>query len=102
MIRPNTVARAIATTEITIVSISPSRNGPLGVTRLFQKNCQSKCITTGRSLLDTQIRLAPLGEDLVVAAVGFNLVERVLDRVVQLGVSLQGGRAYLDGAERLP
>src|SRR5689334_211273 len=101
MIRPSAVANTMATTEITMVSVSPSRNGPLGVTRLFQKKCQSKCILSP-SPLDAQVRLTPLREDLAVAAVGFQLVERILNRIVQLGVSLQGGRTDFDGAERLP
>src|SRR6476660_7617583 len=100
-ISPTAMASTMATTEITIVSTSPSRNGPLGVTRLFQKNCQSKCIRTVRSPLDAQVCLTPLREDLVVRAICLELVERILDRVVQGGVSLQGGRTDLDGAERL-
>src|SRR5690349_25064476 len=100
--RPSAVARAMAITEITMVSTSPSRNGPLGVTRLFQKNCQSKCIRTVRSPLDAEVRLPPLREDLGVAAIGFQLIERVLNGVVQRRVSLQRCRSDLDGAERLP
>src|SRR4051794_5483127 len=88
---PTPVANTMATTEMTMVSISPSRNGPLGVTRLFQKNSQSKCIRTVRSPLDAQIRLPPLRQDLVIATVGLDLVERILNRVVQHGISLQCG-----------
>src|SRR6185369_1001849 len=92
----------MAITEITMVSTSPSRNGPLGVTRLFQKNCQSKCIRTVPSPLDAEVRLPPLRKDLGVAAIGFQLIQRVLNGVVQHTVSLQRGSADLDGAERLP
>src|SRR5690349_24053526 len=98
---PTTIARTIATTEMTMVSTSPSRNGPLGVNKLFQKNCQSKCIRRLRSLADVQVALAPLVEDLAVGAVGLDLIHGVLNRVVQLGVSLQGRCTDLDGAERL-
>jgi len=44
MTRPASVARIIATTEMTMVRISPSTNGSLGVNSAFQQNCQSKCI----------------------------------------------------------
>src|SRR2546423_5098603 len=98
---PSAVASTMATTEMTMVSVSPSTNGPLGVTRLFQKNSQSKCIRTVRSLLDAQISLPPLRQDLVITAVGLDLVERILNRIVQHCVSLKRGGADLDGAEGL-
>src|SRR3954454_18223340 len=99
---PTPVASTMATTEMTMVSISPSTNGPLGVTRLFQKNSQSKCIRTVRSLLDAQVRLPPLRQDLVIAAVCLELVHCILNRIVQHCVSLQRCGTDLDGAEGLP
>src|SRR4051794_15270985 len=94
---PTPVASTMATTEMTMVSISPSTNGPLGVTRLFQKNSQSKCIRTVRSPLDAQVRLPPLRQDLVIAAVRLQLVHCILNRSVQHCVSLQCCGADLDG-----
>ena len=80
---PTRMARTIATTEITMVNTNPSKNGPLGVNRLFQKNCQSKFIAHPfRSSVDAEIGLAPLRQDLVVRAIRDDFVEGLLNRVV--------------------